>query len=231
MEIPNKNVHQGHRERVKKSVFENGFESMQSHQVLEYLLFFVVPYKDTNVIAHDLIERFGSFDRVLDASVNDLAKIKGMTKNAALFLHSLPETFSFYARKKNAPKQILNVNNVIPYLRSLVSLKTKEHLYIICLDSKNAIIHTEQLASGNSSVFLSAKEIVNIAMLHQAKSVILCHNHPSDIVLPSDADINSTASIRHTLSVLDIKLLDHIIIGENTAYSFFLKSVLKENPN
>jgi DNA repair protein RadC len=226
-DTPKKNVHKGHRERVKKLVYEKGLESMQPHQVLEYLLFFVVPYKDTNVIAHELIDHFGSFDSVLDATVNDLIKIKGMTKNAALFLHSLPETFSFYAREKNSPKQILNVNNILPYLRSLVGLKTKEYLYIVCLDSKNGIIHTERLASGNSSVFLSAKDIIKIAMLHHAKSVILCHNHPSDIVMPSDADIASTASIRHTLSTLDIKLLDHIIIGENSAYSFFLNSALK----
>ncbi|HKL73296.1 MAG TPA: JAB domain-containing protein [Clostridia bacterium] len=223
-----KNVHQGHRERVKQSVFENGLELMQPHQVLEYLLFFAIPYKDTNVLAHQLIARFGSLDGVFDANVNDLVKIKGITKNAALLLHTLPEVFSLYQRNKNSPKKVLNVNNIIPYLRSLVSLKNNEYLYIICLDAKNGIIYTEQLASGNSSVSLSSKEIVKIAMLHQAKSVILCHNHPSDIVLPSDADINSTASIRQTLATLDIKLLDHIIIGKDTAYSFFLKSVLSE---
>lgn len=228
MEEKKANIHQGHRERVKKLVFENGLELMQPHQVLEYLLFFVVPYKDTNEIAHTLIERFGSFDGVLDANVNDLIKIKGITKNAALFLHTLPEVFNLYQKSKTSPKKILNVNNAIPYLRSLVSLKSIEHLYLICLDAKNGLICSQQLGSGNSSVSLSAKEIVKVAMLHQAKSVILCHNHPSDIVLPSDSDINSTASIRQTLAALDIKLLDHIIIGKNSSYSFFLKSTIEE---
>ncbi|NLL56405.1 MAG: hypothetical protein GX242_04230 [Clostridiales bacterium] len=221
------NVHKGHRERVKKAVYEKGLEGMLPHQVLEYLLFFVVPYKDTNEIAHQLIRQFKSFDGVLDAEVNELAKIKGMTRNAALFLHTLPETFSIYAKHKNTPKKVLNVRNIVPYLRSLVSLKNKEYFYIVCLDAKNSVVHTEKLASGSNSVLLSAKDIVKVAMRHQAKSVIICHNHPSNIVLPSDADIRSTASIRHTLAALDIKLLDHIIIGNDAAYSFFLKSVLE----
>lgn len=231
MDDSKNNVHKGHRERVKNSVLTNGLESMQPHQILEYLLFFAIPYKDTNELAHSLIERYGSFDRVLDANINDLVKIKGVTKNAAIFLHSIPEIFSIYERSKRSPKRVLNVENVIPYLRSLVHLKSSEYLYIVCLDAKNGIIYTEQLATGNSSLTLSAKDIVKTAMLHQAKSIILCHNHPSDIVEPSEADINCTASIRQTLSSLDIKLLDHIIIGTKSAYSFFLKSTLVDkNP-
>lgn len=229
MDDVKKNLHQGHRERVKNSVIVNGFEALQPHQILEYLLFFSIPLKDTNELAHSLIERFGSFDNVLDANFNDLIAVKGMTKNAALFLHSLPEVFSIYQRSKQQPKKILNVENIIPYLRSLVQLKSSEYLYVVCLDSKNGIIYTEQLANGNTSLTFSTKDIVQTAMLHQAKSIILCHNHPSDNVLPSDADINCTALLRQTLAALDIKLLDHIIIGTNSAYSFFLKKILSNN--
>ncbi|HOO23339.1 MAG TPA: JAB domain-containing protein [Clostridia bacterium] len=222
------NVHEGHRERVKSAVLANGLESMQPHQVLEYLLFFAIPLKDTNELAHELIDRFGSLSSVLDANYNDLIKVKGMTKNAALFLHTLPDVFSIYERIKNNPRQILNINSSIPYLRSLVNSKSDEHLYMVMLDAKNGIIRTERLASGSTSVALSSKEIIRIALLHQAKSVILCHNHPSDNVTPSDADINSTASIRQTLAALDIKLIDHIIIAKNSAYSFFLKAFINE---
>jgi DNA repair protein RadC len=140
----------------------------------------------------------------------------------------IPDVFSIYERIKNNPRQILNINSSIPYLRSLVNSKSDEHLYMVMLDAKNGIIRTERLASGSTSVALSSKEIIRIALLHQAKSVILCHNHPSDNVTPSDADINSTASIRQTLAALDIKLIDHIIIAKNSAYSFFLKAFINE---
>lgn len=225
-EQKNKNQHSGHRERVKNSVLANGLESMLPHQILEYLLFFAIPYKDTNELAHTLMEKFGSLDKVLDANAADLFNVKGMTKNAALLINSLPEVFSAYQKSKRKPRQILNVENVIPYLRSLVENKRGECLYIICLDAKNSILHTEQLARGIDTIFLSAKDIIQTAMLHKSRSIILCHNHPSDIEQPSEADIHCTAVLKQTLSLLGIKLLDHIIIGSDSSYSFFLKKSL-----
>lgn len=220
------NLHKGHRERVKNSVLINGLEDLQEHEWLEYLLFFCIPLKDTNPIAHNLIKKFGSFDAVLDATVSDLCEISGMTANAGLLLHTLPQVFSLYERKKLIPKTVLSVVNIVPYLRALVRLENTEVFYIVCLDAKNSIIYTGRLGAGTDAVNLSAREVVKIAMLHRTKSVILCHNHPSGIVLPSNADIQSTAVLKQTLSSLDIKLIDHVIVSGDSVYSFFLKESL-----
>jgi DNA repair protein RadC len=229
MDDNNKNIHQGHRERLKNQIFENGFDSLQPHQILEYILFFAIPCKDTNEIAHQLIARFGSFNDVLDANFNDLMEIKGMTKNACLLLHTLPNIFYLYNSSKTQPKQVITIENILPYLHSLTQLKSYECMYLVCLDAKNSVTFTEQLSTGNSSLSISIKDIIKATMLHQAKGIILCHNHPSDDVSPSEADIQSTAVLKHTLDLLDIKLLDHIIMGTKTAYSFFLKKIIEHN--
>lgn len=207
---------------------ENGLKTLLPHQILEFLLFYGIPYKDTKEIARELLATFGDFENVLLASVDDLTKIKGMTKNAALLLHSLPEIFSFYRRSKNSPKTVLTPDKILSYLETLFSEKQNECFFLISLDASHKLIHADLIAEGNFGiVFPDPKTIVEKALKHNAASVILTHNHPSAVPSPSENDIKSTNKLETVLSAIGIKLLDHIIVGADSAYSFYLKSVLR----
>lgn len=220
-----KSSHTGHRERVRSIIESNGIEALLPHQVLEYLLFHAIPYKDTREIAHQLIRMFGSFDNVLNASVNSLLQVKGMTKNAALLLHSLPSVFTLYHKSRNEPKYVLGPNTLLPYLHSLFANKVDECLYLLCMDIKQQLLHTDKITSGNSVMMqVAVKEIIETALRHNAKKIILAHNHPSSCPLPSEQDVASTCSLGNILSSLDIALIDHLIVSNDSAYSFYLKS-------
>ena len=142
-------------------------------------------------------------------------------------LNSLPKLLVEYEKSKNKPQTILGINNILPYLRSLMRLKPYECLYLISMDAKNAVIATDQISTGNNSLFVQSKSIAKMAMFRNAHAVILCHNHPSGNANPSEADIENTNLLNHTLSSLDITLLDHIRIGNKEIYSFYLKESLK----
>lgn len=218
----------GHRNRVKSVVEENGLKTLLPHQILEFLLFYGIPYKDTKEIARELLATFGDFENVLRASVGDLVKIKGMTKNAALLLHSLPEIFAFYRQSKTSPKTVLTPDALLSYLETLFSEKHTECFYVISLDASHKLIHTDMIAEGNfGSVLPDPKVIVENALKHRAAGVILAHNHPSSVPSPSDNDIKSTNKIESVLSAIGIKLIDHVIVGADSAYSFYLKSLLR----
>ncbi|MFA6867085.1 MAG: JAB domain-containing protein [Clostridia bacterium] len=225
------NVHKGHRQRIKNLVSTKGFTDMHDYQILEFVLFFAIPYKDTNEIAHLLIEKFGSLDKVMDADINDLITIKDMTENACILINSLPKLLVEYEKSKNIPKTILNINNILPYLRSILRLKPYECLYLISLDGKNAIISTDQITTGNNTLSVATKDIIKLALFHKAHAVILCHNHPSGNAMPSYSDIECTSILHQTLTSLDIKLIDHIIISDKETYSFYLKDKLREQEN
>lgn len=218
----------GHRNRVKSVVEENGLKTLLPHQILEFILFYGIPYKDTKEIARELLATFGDFENVLRASVSDLVKIKGMTKNAALLLHSLPEIFAFYRQSRVSPKTILTPDALLSYLETLFSEKHVECFFVISLDASHKLIHTDLIAEGSfGNVRPDPKVIVEKALKHKAASVILAHNHPSSVPSPSENDIQSTNKLDSVLSAIGIKLLDHVIVGTDSAYSFYLKSLLR----
>lgn len=223
------NEHLGHRERMKNKLMKIGLENFQEHEMLEILLFFGIPYKDTNIIAHKLINKFGSFSGVLDASVEDLAEITGMTKNAAILLHSLPSYFREYKKSKiNSKNPIINIDDILPLLEANLQYREMETLYVICLNAGQRIIAMLETGVAElSSVLISPRAIVDIALRYKAVNVIIAHNHPSGNVLPSDSDISLTIDLKNMLKGIDVELVDHIIIVDDKAYSFFLRSEIK----
>lgn len=215
-----KNVHQGHRERLRNIVEANGIESLPDHNVLEFLLFYAVPYKDTNVIAHNLLSAFGSLDAVFNAPEGELVKIKNMTRNAAVLLRSIPAVYRKYAGSVTRDKPVLNAGNLIDYLANLLRYRSTESLYVLCLDNNSRLIHTVCLADNVNDITFQIKDVVKIALNTQAYGVVIAHNHPSDNVAPSLADKETTAALAHSLRAMNIIFVDHIIIGNKQAFSF-----------
>ena len=137
-----KNVHDGHRERVRDKIRKGGLPSFQQHEVLEYLLFPFIPRKDTNEIAHALIDKFSSFAGVLNASERDLKSVSGMTDNAALFLSKLPEIMKLYVNDVNSDldrEDLSGRGKARNFLCGQLFGLNQEHVCVAALDAHRAI--------------------------------------------------------------------------------------------
>ncbi len=217
-----KGVHDGHRDRMRERIEKNGISSLNPHEMLEYLLFTFVPRKDTNEIAHALIDCFGSLSGVLNADAEHLAEVKGMTRNAALFLSVLPDVFRAYAADVDATRTSLNGKGVTrKYLEKQMYGRPTEQVYIAALDAKDNLIKFEKLNDGDGcSVEVSIRAVVQFALRTKATAIILAHNHPGGNPRPSRQDIMLTREIFHTLYSMNIILQDHIVFSNSTYYSF-----------
>lgn len=218
----NSAVHEGHRGRMRKRIRENGLESLREHEVLEYLLYAYVPRKDTNELAHNLIDEFGSFENVLNADEKWLAKVSGVTENAALFLSSLPDVFRLYALGSSSEKMnVKGRGRAKEYLNALLFNRPCEHVYIAALDGQDNMLSCKKLSEGSGdTVALSIREAVDFALKYRASRILLAHNHPSGSVKPSQADVDMTKEIAWTLHGIGVKLEDHYIFGTDMYFSF-----------
>lgn len=221
------NLHDGHRQRLKQRFLEEGLENFEPHNVLELLLFFSIPVKDTNETAHLLIKKFGSLSSVFDASFEELCSVKGIKENSATLIKLFPELFKKYEVDKiNSDVESLNTCELVAeYASKYFKGVTEEHLYLLCLDSNQRVLCFEQISSGTvNSAPINNRKIVELAYKHNAAYLILVHNHPSGVVAPSRTDINATASIIDLFKTLGLKLSDHIIIGNGNDFFSFRRS-------
>lgn len=211
------NEHQGHRTRIRNRVDKEGLDNFQDYQVLEYVLTFVIPYKDTNPLAHTLINKFGSFAGVLEADESELLKIDGVGDVTAHFLTNLINIHHFY--EKNKIKNNLTINNpeeAYRYVYPLLKNKLVEEMYIVCLTPKNKVVNVEKITEGTSTEADVPMRIINDKMNRsKVSNIIIAHNHPKGLSTASEEDTRFTKALVTSLSINGCHLLDHIIIGEN----------------
>lgn len=224
------NVHSGHRERLREQFFFHG-ESMREHQILELMLSYVIPQKDTNPIAHELINKFGSISQVVDSPIEELMQVKGVSKVVASFLNFQSKFIGIYKKSKANNKPYLkNINDIIEYLKQVIEIGEVERFYYLCLDTKDKLISFREMGVGtDKSVNLSSKEFINNIINYKAHSVALCHTHPCGIATPSIQDKMLTQTIYSLLEGINVKLIDHIILSHDGCYSFFQNKILDKN--
>lgn len=210
------NIHKGHRQKVKKRYIEAGFEGMADHNILELLLFFGIPYKDTNPIAHELIETFGSFSGVLKASVSELKSVKGMTENAACLLNMILPVYARYYADSTAERPIFeSTKEIVDYMRPKFLDTNNERAYVMCFDHNNYLVAVRRLSDGDVySTLFDMRKLAAAVLETKATGVILVHNHPSGISIPSSGDVAQTKNAYELLQSLKVSLLDHIIISQ-----------------
>ena len=222
-----KNVHEGHRDRLRQRFLQEGLENFQDHNVLELLLFYSIPRKDTNEEAHNLINRFGSLSGVFDASFEELCEVKGIGENSAALIKIMPELFKKYevdtVRNDDA---ILNTCELVAkYVSTYFKGVTTEKMYLLCLDSSCRVLSFNLISEGTvSSTPLNARAIMETSFKNNAAQLILVHNHPSGVVAPSRKDVDATMGIQSLMKNVGIKLSDHIIIGHGDDFFSFRKS-------
>ena len=212
------NPHEGHRDRLRDEFLNLGEnQSMHDHKLLEMLLFYAIPRKDTNTIAHELLNTFGSFSAVFDADVEALAEIKGMTKNAAVLIKTIVPIIRKYVDSKgDAPNCIKSFEDLGNFFMAKYLGTKSETVSMLCLNGKGEILSFEIISDGDlDSAGLSIRTILEKVIKTSATAVVLAHNHPSGIALPSAQDIAVTKMVADALHTISVHLVDHIIIVDN----------------
>lgn len=216
-EEKSRNIHKEHRKRRKQQFREHGIEPFSEHGALELLLYYAIPQKDTNPLAHELIDRFGSLHGVLTAPVEELVKVPGVQEHTAILLTLVPQVY----RKSRLS---LAKNHVIldttqrqgEYFKDLLSTQTNESMYQLCLDAKGRMLRVYKVGEGDvSSVGLNVRRIVENALRCNATMVVIAHNHPSGFAYPSPEDRAATVQIQEALETVNVYLMDHIIVADD----------------
>lgn len=214
-------IHAGHRERLKERYLVEGLDNFNQINVLELLLFYCVQRKDTNPLAHRLLDRFGSLFDVLNASAEELMQVDGVTKHIATFL-SMISDLNRYCAVNNATKVkiLTSTEDTCKFITPFFENRKNETVFIACLDAKSKVLCCKNMGEGSvNSANISVRKIVETAINANATSVILAHNHPSGVALPSNEDIQTTAHLARALNLVDIILADHIIVAEGDSVS------------
>lgn len=216
-----KHAHGGHRERMKQRFMQTGFEGMADHEILELLLYYAIPKQDTNALAHRLIEEFGSLSGVLDAPTEALMQISGIGMHAATLLHMMPELHRAYRVDRMRTRNVIQGTVAAKeYCRALLCGLREEAFYVLSLDKNNQVLNTKKICEGTiDALSFYPRVIVETIFRSNGKKAILCHNHPSGILRPSDLDIKATIEIKRVLEGVDVELLDHVIVAGEEALS------------
>ena len=220
------NIHKDHRKKVKDRFFECGFTGMPDHNILEAILFLGIPQKDTNPIAHELIDTFGSFSGVLEAKKSDLLKIKGMTESAAFAIMSYLPVNRRYIESLQKKKPVFETDDqLVDFLRPMFFEKsTIERVFVLCFDSKNRLIACRNICDGDiSSALFDVRELTRVVLEVNAQKIIVAHSHPHGIALPSREDIATTKLIYEMMKFIKVHLDDHFIVTD-TGYMSMAKS-------
>ena len=207
-------IHDGHRQRLRQRFVENNLNGFADHEVLELLLFHCIPRKDTNAVAHRLIEQFGPFAKIVEAPASELMKVEGIGKNAATFLNLIRYVSGYYQQNR-FPKDTVfaDEETYSEYLKGCFNEQVEE-VYLLCLDGKCMKLSCKKIAEGNvNATQLSVRKIVETALLEKATFAVLAHNHPSGLAIPSAEDIMTTKTVADALNAVDVTLLDHIVVA------------------
>lgn len=211
-----KSEHSGHRERLRRRFIDNGLDGFEEHQALELYLFYAIPRRDTNPLAHRLLERYRNIGGVCDAPIDELERDFGLSESAAALLKLLPEMSRLYNESKLSDTNFIDPETVGEMIARRFIGRTSEAVALLLGSAKGKILYFDIVAKGSvSSSDFPLRRIVDLAIRHNARTAYIAHNHPSGSLLPSRADIDVTKLLDSTLSSVGVHLLDHFIVADN----------------
>ena len=215
-----KHSHAGHRERLKNRVLKHGFDSLYDHEVLELMLFYAIPRRDTNQLAHELIEQFGSLRRLMEADVDQICECNGMGESSALLIKTSMEMARRYCLADDKPIYYYDsLKKVVQFLHKLYFGLSKEQTYALLFDSKMKLLDVIKIGEGTVNASpVNVRFLLDGIVRKKAVSVILAHNHPDGILVPSYDDMATTRQLYDLLRQVSVSLLEHIIICGKEAY-------------
>lgn len=209
--------HDGHRQRMKERFLINGLDGFSDHEVLELLLFYAIPYRDTNPLAHELTKRFGTWTQVVNADYQDLLTVPGVTPHVASLITLVGQSAARYYRDITMGDvvQLYDTNQMAEYLIPWFLGEKNESVVMVSLDNKRKVLNTTRIFRGSvNSAQFNIRIAVQQALRDNATQVILAHNHPNGFCFPSNADVSTTERVVEVLKPLDVRVVDHLIISE-----------------
>ena len=223
-------IHNGHRDRVKNKFLAEGLDRFEPHAVLELLLYYAIPLKDTNPTGHALLKKFGSLSGVFDAPYEELLKVEGVGKSAATLIKLIPQLCRRYQENSDRDKnRMFGYDEIGKYMVNRFIGRSDEVIMLMLLDGRNRILHCGIVSEGSATAAnIYVKKIVRLAVQYNAVYAVLSHNHPSGSCMPSKQDLNSTQWIYEALETVEVKLLDHVIVGGNDYLSLAKSGIMRE---
>lgn len=223
----NNNIHKDHRMRLKTQFLENGINSMTEVQILELLLFYSIPQKDTNPLAHKLLKEFTSIKGVLSAPTEELMNVVGIKQNSATLLKLVHGLINYTSVPKGA-KVINTTFDAKDYCQKLFHGIDVEQFYVICLSKENEVKKMKMIALGTmDEISLQIRNITEFVLLSRCNRIVICHNHPSGKGRVSDEDMSFTYSLLCSCLLNSIDILDHVIVGTNRTISMNEQGMLQ----
>ncbi len=212
--------HANHRERMRKRLLEHREHTIFDHELLEMLLYACMPRKDTNPLAHRLLNQFGSLHKVLGADIRELLEVEGMGENAALHLHlvfiSMCRCQMSLITGADVRKAVRTPSEMGSFFVVRMRKYVEETVVVACLDAKCHIKTCRELCTGTpTATDVQAYQIAQMAMECHAATVVLAHNHPDGSCMPSAADLRTTVALREKLLGVGVDLVEHVVVGEN----------------
>ena len=212
-----------HRQRIREKYLKSGLDNWHDYEILELILTYAIPRKDTKPIAKALLKKFKSIRGVFDAEIEALNTIKGIGSNTAVLINLFKDVVSLYLLQDlleqenviSSPKAVYN------YLQASLRGAKDEIFKVIFLNAANRPVKAETIHIGTvNKAVIYPRKVVEHALKNKATSVILAHNHPGGNLTPSDEDKNITQALVKALGTVDVNVLDHIIIGTEGYFSF-----------
>ncbi len=221
MEAQKKNCHTGHRKRLRDLTSRVGLKNLTDVQIVEQLLFYTNARKDTNEIAHNLLNKYGPISRILDATESELINVTGVGEITAKFIRYLSELFEIYHEQKNSSKKVIrNLGDVHRLIYPYFAHEKDECLYIAYIDKTDRLTTCEKLSEGNKKeVSIGTSIVLDKLLKRSERKCIVAHNHPHGSVNPSSQDYETYCELTSILTQLGFTLTDCIIINEDKYYS------------
>lgn len=215
-------IHDGHREKMRQRFLSTGLRGFADHEALELLLYYALPRQDTNGMAHRLMDHYQTLTALMHAPVEDLRRIDGIGDSAAILLKLVPLLVQRARVQELADGLVCTSSERVgEYLLECFDGARHEQILELCLDRKGKLLSCRHLAEGGANFAeLDVRKVVENALLASASAVILSHNHPSGIALPSQADYVATEQAYWALKGVQIALVDHIIVADGDFVSF-----------
>ncbi len=209
-------MHDHHRQRVRERLLKGGPESFSPHEILEFILFYAIPRGDTNAIAHELLRTFGSYRGIFEASLEELTAVKGIGESSAMLLKLIPELTRRYAEEQSKPMARFNTVSSIAefFIRRFIGVN-REQLHMMLLNNRMGLIDCITVSEG--SVNCSAVPVrlmTETALMKKASAVVLAHNHPNGLAIPSGSDLDVTDQLSNAFHLLGIPLVEHLVIAD-----------------
>jgi DNA repair protein RadC len=219
----------GHRKRLRRRFLKTGGEGFEDYEIMELLLSFCIPRKDTKPLAKRVLSQFGSLPGVLDAPFEDLKQIKGLGEVSAVLIKVTRRLIELYLKEEifNKEKRLSSPKEVVRYCRASMGGLKDEQFRAIYLNSQNQVIQEVIIQEGTvDQAVVYPRKILEHALKLKATGVIIVHNHPSGTLQPSRSDIELTRRLKSTAAELGIRILDHLIVTRVGYFSFVENALL-----